>query len=174
MAIPIQFQFYSYSKFNSNDANSNSIPILQLELAINSNSWAELTPALTPGDLFLANKRVGTNIDCYLQQWICGCWRYLNWKTQFSIRINWAEIELQDNLTWVCRIKVLWMMGESWEAIPYKTAIMGPRRCTASWNIVHDRMLIIIIDRLHHFSVGRYFWTEVTAVQRFYCIWVFV
>ncbi len=52
-SIPIQFLFQWWQfQFNSssNDGNSNSIPIpeFELELAINSNSGAELTPALTP------------------------------------------------------------------------------------------------------------------------------
>ena len=51
MAIPIKFQFNSYS----NDGNYNSIPmsipIPELDLEINSNSGAELTPALADIDL---------------------------------------------------------------------------------------------------------------------------
>ena len=51
MSIPIQFQWWQF-QFNSNYDNSNSIPIPELEFAINSNSGAELTPALVWTVLF--------------------------------------------------------------------------------------------------------------------------
>ena len=53
-AIQCIFQWWQFQfNYNSNDGNSNSIPIPELELAINSNSGADLTPALLASEIQL-------------------------------------------------------------------------------------------------------------------------